>query len=908
MWNDLRYRLRVLFSRERMEKELDEELAFHLEHEAEKLRGSGISEGEAMRGARLAIGGTVQVQQKVRDGRGVLLWDECIGDLRFALRQLKRSAVFTLTALATLALSIGATIAVVALANSVLLRPLPYPQQDRLVGISFSGSSAHANNDQAGSTADFVKEHARSFQSMTVYSEGSSGANLTIGRSASEGAVQVAVQGVDRAFFPTLGVRPLLGRNFTEEEDRRTGPKAILLSYGLWQRMFQESPDVVDSVVKLNGESVTIVGIIPKGFSFGTDDPRALAPVADVWQPLKLDASDPGYAGTNYNMTGRLRDGVTLVQAQQEMNSLDQPLFDRHPYLKQWLTITNEAPKLRVWPLKDVVVSDVRASLLTLTAAVCAVLLVGCLNLAGLMTARASRRKHEIALRTALGATRGSILRLLVAECLVLAVAGCLFGMITAGFIQSLFLKSSPIVLLRHDSTSLLTELAIALPLAFIVTVISGLLPSSRALKRNRPDNLQAGHTVGSSLADVRLGKTLLIVQTALTVVLLAAASLLLTVFLRLRATPLGVEAQHLTVAQVNLKGESYSALTPTMQFIDKVLDRLRRQPGVHHAAAVNGFPLDRGLNVAMNLPNGQQRSVTVELRLVTPDYFRTMGMPLLAGRDITDEDNEDSPQVIVVSEALVKRFELGPHPVGQSLNGMWGKDKRPVTVVGVVADAHSHSLAEPPALLAYEPFRQQSDKTFKTLNGWFPTSFAIRSASTTDLAGAVRQTIHEADAGMPVSRFTTMQAMIDGSLARPRFLSSLAISFAVFAVMLTVIGLFGLLSYQVSERTREIGVRIALGATRGHILGFIMRRGVVLTLLGLAIGSLTSLVLPRLIRSMMNDSVYTAGAVSNADTAGIVASVAAACGVMLLAAVFASYVPARRASTIDPLEALRTE
>lgn len=908
MWNDLLYRLRVLLRRDRMDAELDEELAFHLEREAEKLHNSGILEGDVMRHAKLAMGGTTQVQQQVRDGRGVRLWDECIADFRFALRQLRRSRTFTLTALATLTLSIGATLTMLGLASSILLRPLPYPRQDRLVGISFSSRSMKPNNGQAGSTAEFVKQHARSFEAVTVYSEGSSGANLAIAGVASDSAVQVAVQSVDRSFFPTLGVRPVLGRNFTEDEDRRNGPKAVLLSYGIWQRMFHQSSNIIDRVVKLNGESVTVVGIVPQGFSFGTDDPRSLAPMPDVWQPLKLDTSDPGYAGTNYNMIGRLRDGMTLLQAQHELDSLDQPLFHRYPYLNQWLTLTNEPPKLRLWPLKDVVVSNVRASLLTLTAAVCAVLLVASLNLAGLMTARASRRQREIALRTALGATPGRILRLLIAECAVLAVAGSIFGILAAIVMQSLLVKNSPIVLPQHDAVSLLTELAITLPLAVAVTLVTGLLPSWSTLRRNRPENLQAGHTVGSSAVDVSLGKALLVAQTGMTVLLLAAASLLFGAFLRLRATPLGVDEQHLTVAQVNLKGEGYTTLASTMQFVDKVLLRIRSYPGVHHAAAVNGLPLDRGLNVSMNPPNGQGHSVTVELRLVTPDYFRTMGMPLLAGRDILDGDKEDAPPVIVLSEALAKRFELGPSPVGKSLNGMWGKDKRPVTVIGIVADARSHSLAEPPALLAYEPFRQQSDKTIKTLNGWFRTSFAIRSNADIDMAAAVQQSIHEADAGIPISRYTTMQAMIEGSLSRPKFLSSLSISFALFALLLTVIGLFGLLSYQVSERTREIGVRIAFGATKGKIVGFIVSRGLRLTFVGLALGSMTSLALPRLIGSMMNDSVYTAGIVPNAAGTRIFLSLAAACAVMLLAAALASYVPARRASSIEPLEALRTE
>ncbi|MDE1178758.1 MAG: ADOP family duplicated permease [Edaphobacter sp.] len=910
MDNDLLYRLRVLFRRQRVERELDEELMFHVEHEAEKLKRSGLSPEEALRQARIALGGATQVQQQVRDGRGVRLWDEILADARFAFRQLRRSPVFTVTALATLTLSIGAAITMMSLANSVLREPLAYPEPDRLVGVSFTAGTQSPNNEQTGGTAQFLLQNARSFQSTAIYSSGTSGANLATGSRAGDGAVQVAVQSVDRNFFPTLGVQPVLGRNFSADEDRRTGPKAILLSYGVWQRMFNSSPDVLDRVIQLNGESVTIAGVMPQGLNFGTDDPRSLSPAADAWQPLKLDKSDPGYAGTNYNMIARLRDGVTLVQAGQEMESFNQQLYKLFPYLKLWITVAQHMPELRVWPLQTVMVSNVRTSLLTLTSAVCAVLLVACLNLAGLMAARASRRQREISLRTALGASRANVLRLLISESLLLALTGAALGVLCARVMQPLLLKSSPIILPHTSTSSLLLQIGLALPLALAVTLLCGLLPSWLMLRRNSSSSLQVGHTVGASSTDVRLGKALLVMQTAVTVLLLSAASLLLGVFLRLRATPLGVQPQHLTVAQVNLKGQDYSSTAATMQFVDKVLARLREYPGVRYAAAINGFPLDRGLNVMMEPAGKDKKSFIVEARFVTPDYFRTMGIPMLAGRDFTDSDNEGAPIVAVMSEALVKKLELGSNPVGQQPRGIWGSDKTtPTTVIGVVADARTHSLAEDPALLLYVPFTQQTDKTTKTMNGWFRTSFAIRSAADTDLAAAVQQAIHEADPGIPVSRYTTMQAMIDNSLARPRFLSTLVMAFAVFALVLTVIGLFGLLSYQVTERTREIGVRMALGASRGQIVSFIMRRGVLLTLAGLAVGSATSLLLPRLVRALMSDNIWTAGVgVKGSNMPGTTASVAAACAAMLLAAAVASFLPARKASAIEPLEALRTE
>jgi len=382
----------------------------------------------------------------------------------------------------------------------------------------------------------------------------------------------------------------------------------------------------------------------------------------------------------------------------------------------------------------------------------------------------------------------------------------------------------------------------------------------------------------------------------------------LLAVFLRLRATPSGVQPEHLSVAQVNLKGSGYASTLATMQFIDKVMGRLEREPGVKRVAAINGLLLDRGLNIAIPPTGKEQRLYIVELRLVTPGYFATVAMPLLAGRDIAETDKAGGPTAVVVSEAMAKKLWPGKSAIGEHIDALRDKVTGPPVVVGVVEDAHSHSLAEPPALLIYEAFQQQPDKTMKAMNGWFRTSFAIRGAGDVDLAAAVQQAIHDADPGIPISRYTTMQAIIDHSLARPRFFSSLVTAFAGFALVLTVIGLFGLLSYQVTERTREIGVRIALGATRARILGFVLRRGLLLTMAGLALGAAASLLLPRLLRSLLDSSISTAGTGGSAASWSMTTALAAACGAMVVAAVLASYFPARRASAIEPLEALRME
>jgi predicted permease len=477
-----------------------------------------------------------------------------------------------------------------------------------------------------------------------------------------------------------------------------------------------------------------------------------------------------------------------------------------------------------------------------------------------------------------------------------------------AHFMEQALLGGSPIPIPRAESGSIALRIGLTVPLVFAVTLLCGLLPSWIVLRRNTSATLQAGHSVGASASDSRMGKVLLVSQTAIAVLLLSASALLLTVFLRLRSTPSGVQPQHLTIAQVNLKGSGYASMPATMQFLERVMEQLRLYPGVKKVAAINGLPMDRGLNITLPPTGDLQKSDTVELRLVTPGYFQTMGIPLLSGRDIAETDRADSPPVMVVSEAIAKRLWPGRSPVEEHIKAFWGKNAAPLTVIGVVADARSHSLAEEPSLLIYQPFAQQSDRSIKTLNGWFRTSFAIRSSADVDLAAAVQKAIQNADPGIPISRYTTMQALIDNSLARPRFFSSLVTAFASFALLLTIIGLFGLLSYQVTQRTREIGVRIALGATRQQILGFIMRRGLALTLLGLVAGSAASLSLPRIIRSMLDTNTYSGGGRMVGNHFSTAAALIAACGAMVVAAVLASYLPAHRASAIDPLEALRTE
>jgi predicted permease len=822
-------------------------------------------------------------------------------DIRYAVRQLRKAPGFSVTAVVTLALGIGATTAMYSVVQGVLLAPLPYPAQDRLVGVGFTFPQEKPNAEEAGTSADFLKEHSRSFVSVGIAEDGTFGVNLAAG----EGhAFQIASLKVGKEYFPTLGVQPMLGRNFSAEEDLPNGPKAVLLSYLLWKREFNGDPGVLSRVVRINEESYTVVGVMPASLEVANESAPGTSSVADVWQPLQLSVKDPGYEGDNYKLVARLREGVSVAQAQQEMSSLIQSFYKQFPGYRSWTGQRKVLHEFRVWPLQQVVVSGVRTSLLTMLAAVLAVLLVACLNLSVLMTARAWRRAREMAVRSALGASRGNLLRLMMCESLVLALVGGGLGLWLSRLAVPLLLTTAPIAIPPLQRSEWLPA-GFALLMACVTTLVFGLLPGWGVLRRGVVSTMQGGGQVGVSAHQARMGDRLMVGQVAVSMVLLSAASLLLGSFLKLRSVASGVEAHRLTVAQVTLKGDAYAGTLHTTQFIDKVLGALGRYPGVERVAAVNGLPLDNGLNMGGRPANRPAQQQTVEFRAMTPGYFRTLGVAVLSGRDVTTDDNASAVPVALVSETAAKRWWPGRSPIGE---GVLVGEKRPWRVVGVVADTHSHSLAESPRIVIYAPFAQLSDSMMKIMNGWFPTTFAVRLSGDVDIAAAVRRAVGSADPEIPVAKIAAMQAVIDNSVAAPRFFSYLAGGFAGFALLLTMIGLFGLMSYQVTQRTREIGVRLAVGADRGQILRLILWRGILLTGLGVALGMVASLAVPRLVGSVLSDVVYTGGdAIGTQLSSNATALLWAAFG-MLVAAVLASYLPARRASGIEPTEALRAE
>ena len=826
-----------------------------------------------------------------------------IQDIRYAMRQLLRSPGFTVTALLTLALGIGITAAVYSVVQSVLLDPLPYPDQDRLVGVAWTFPHERPNAEQAGSAADFVRENSQMFSSSTVLDDGMWAANLSVNGGH---AVQINALRVSEGYFRTLGVMPMLGRSFSADEDRAGGPRTAILSYGLWTRVFDKDPSVVGRTIRVNQEGFTVVGVMPASFATSSESAPGVTSTPDLFQPLQLSPKDPGYEGDNYLMLARLRPGVSLEQAQQQLNTLQQPFYQRFPDSKKWLDRAKEAHEFRVWKLQDVVVSNVRRSLLTVMGAVVAVLLVACLNLAGLMIARAMRRSREIALRAALGATHAQLLQLLACEGLLLALGGGVVALAVTRATTYILLHAAPLAIpMLHGEPNRWLVSAVVLLVALASTTIFSLVPAWFLLRERSREMRLGGPSLGESFTHARLSRVLIIAQVALAMVLVSTASVLLGTFVRLRSLPSGVEPKQLTVFQVTLRGDKYASEQKTTQFVTAVLEQLSRTPGVDRAAAVNGLPLDGGLNMGGSPEGRPELARTIEFRSMTPGYFKTMGIPLLSGRDILDSDNANGDPVVVIGETAAKKWWPDRSPIGERVRI---GNERNWRIVGVAADVQMHSLLESQGIVVYGPMAQLTDKFTEIINGWYPTTIAVRAAANVNLAQIAQRAVAQADPEIPVARMTTMQAVIDGTIQEPRFFSLLAGGFSGFALVLTVIGLFGLLSYQVTQRTREIGVRMALGADRLGILRIFLGRGLLLASVGVVLGGAATWLLRPVVNHLLSDAgVEVTPQATNIIMSGTQAA-AFAVITILLATDAASWQPARRAASIEPMQALRTE
>jgi putative ABC transport system permease protein len=880
-------RLFSIFHRRRRDREFAEELESHLAMHTEDNLRAGLVPEEARRRALVKLGGVTQVQELHREQRGLPLLEILFQDLRFGARMLFKNPGFSLIAVVTLALGIGATSAIFSVVNAVLLRPLPFPEPDRLMVYSAFEQDSRAGriNALTGSVLVEWRNRCSSCAQMSAYIEAQPG-NLTGGAEPE----RVRIARITENLFATLGVRPLLGRTFLPEEvgrpssggdDQQNNSTVVILSYGLWQRRFGADPSVIGKTVKVEGDVCAVVGVMPEGFKFPDE--------ADAWLPITLNPMR-----NDLNLIARLQPRVTPAQAQAELTTLAQRL-------QQEASQKNRTLHANLIPLQEQIVGDVRSALMILLGAVSFVLLIACANVANLLLARAATRQKEMAVRAALGASRLRIIRQLLTESLLLALAGGVLGLWLASGVLELLVAFAPqgvprLTAIRIDPWAL----GFTLLLSTLTGIIFGLAPALQASRLDLNTALKEGGTRGTgSGSHHRLRSLLVVAEVSLALVLLIGAGLLLKSFTRLRETKLGFNPDRVLTASVELPQADYPTTAKAKAYADQSLARLAVRPEVQAVGVVNSLPLSQAGVIIRGVlgVEGESRKrppVGASKVAVSADYFRALGIPLLQGRAFNERDTADSPSVLIISESLA--HQLWPHgsALGKRLDiNLPGETWR--EVVGVVGDVRQSDLNAPLAVAIYEPYSQVSDKI-----RWFlgDITFVIRTTSEPqNFITTLRSELQTVDKELPLHNVATMEQVVAQQVTDPRFYTLLLGSFSALALILSAAGIYSVISYSVTQRTHEIGIRLALGARAGDVQRLIVGQGMTLALLGVALGLGGAFAATRLLRGLLYDSSAT-------DPLTFV-------GVALLlalVALLACWIPARRATKVDPLIALRRE
>jgi putative ABC transport system permease protein len=797
---------------------------------------------------------------------------------------LTKTPMFAVIAVLTLALGIGANSAIFSVVDTVLLRPLPFKDPERIVM-----AWARYVNDSGGhgvhSFPDYtdLRDQSRSFSGMAAYTR-------TAGTLAQAEDAQ-AIEGVaiTPEIFDVLGVPPLLGRGFNQEEAKDQGTRVVVLTYPLWQRAFGGDQKILGQQITLSGRSCTVVGVMPPGWKFPIEDEHI-----DYVIPLQyLAASALTNRGSHFlSVVGRLKSGVRIQQAEAELSAIAGRLAKQYPDTNMNFT------SMDVVTLHSDVVGDVRPALIILLGAVVLVLLIACANVANLLLARAASRSREIAIRTALGASRLRVIRQLLCESLLLALMGGIGGLLLAWWGVDLLGAAGPQGLPHIAQIKVnFTVCAFTFALALGSTVLFGLIPALQVSRPSVNESLQQG-AKGSTggLHTNRLRAFLVISQVSLSLLLLAGAGLLIKSFFNLRGTNPGFDPVRLMTVQLTLPRVRYPELDQQIRTHDAIMEKISAIPGVESAGGVNPLPLAGNIaslslmvSGAAPLPRGNHPGAGY--LIVKPDYFQAMKIPLQQGRAFNRMDTKDSPLVVMINEAFVRKHFPHRNPIGQQVMIDRGEGKAPpCEVVGVVGNSRHDSLAAPPGPEMYVPFSQDPTRTMDIV-------MRVASTNLVGLQTEVKRAVHEVDKDLFVPKLEPMTAVLSTQLAQPRFNMLLLAVFAGVAMILAAIGIYGVIAYSVTQRTREIGIRMALGAQRAQMLSMVLRQSLTLVAIGIGIGFLVALGATRVMATLL----YGVGA-NDLSTYAIV--------ILLLgaAAALASYVPARRAMKVDPMVALRYE
>jgi predicted permease len=878
MLSDLLYRWRALFRRKSMEAELDEELRAHLEHQVEKYVQAGLTRAEATRRARLELGGLDQVKEECRDARGVNLVETLLQDVRYGLRVLRKNPGFTAVAVLTLALGIGANTAMFSVVNGVLLRPLPYPEPEQISQIALLSKGQGTWTNFSARQFEFWESHSDPFQSLAATT--GVGFNL-VGGTRPE---RVRALRVSTGYFQVFGVQPALGREFSPDEDRPGGANVAILSHGLWVRDFASDPKVLGRTVVLDSASFTIVGVMPSGF-------ESTSPV-DLWTTIGQVASTIG-SGGNYDVIGRLKPGVSRQQANAYFATLTKPFLQEFD--------PEEAEKISsqisaaVFPYNYMITSDLHMPLLILFGAVGFVLLIACVNVANLQLARTPTRSREISLRIALGAGRLRMFRQLLTENVLLSLMGAVGGLLVAYWGLHSLLALTPTDLPHAQNIALdRWALGFTVVVAVVASMVFGVAPALRASRQDLHESLK--ESGGRAITPRnRLRSALVAAEVALSLVLLVGSGLLIETFTNLLRTSPGFDPHNLLCLPIWTTGTQYKSGADLANFYEDALRRIDAIPGVKSSAVVAaGLPLEKGGNDFVRVVGRKDsEGFSADYREITREYFATLGVRLLQGRFFTPADSPGAARVIIINAAFAREHLQGLNPLSQHLRS--GKDI--IEIVGVVSDVKSR-LNEPAPSTFFVPMAQASYDADQLFQAWFPTTVLVRTAvNPLGLSHAVEEALRQSEPNMPLGESRSMEEVLSRSIAYQRFLMTLMSVFAGLALVLAAVGIYGVMSYSVSERTHEMGIRMALGANRREVLWLVVSGGLRLTLAGVAFGMAASFGLTRLLGGLLFG-------VKPTDPTTLIAVT------LLLTAVafLASYIPARRATKVDPMVALRYE
>lgn len=805
-------------------------------------------------------------------------------DTRYAARSLRRTPAFTLAALATLALGIGATTAIFSVVNAALLKPPPYPEPDRIFVLGYPNGGS-----QDGQIFHYVQERAQSFQRLAAHS-GSSGWNLVIGDHA-EYATGVPVS---EGFFEVLGVAPLLGRGFSRIEDQANGPRAVMLSEPLWRRELGARREAIGEVVLLGGVPHTIVGVMPAGFR--------TVPAADLWTPLRLSPTDNSW---NYTILGRLRGGVSPTQAASELASLKNGLHrdlrgisEARSQALQWIAYQ------RWLGLAG------RDALLLLLGAVVFLLLLACVNVASLQLVRAVTRRREMATRSALGGGHARLIQQVLTESVLLAIAGAALGILVAQWGVRTLVTLVPGGLLEGRTVDLdWWVLGVTVAVAVAAGIFFGLAPALGAARLDLRTALWEGARNTAGRPTMWLRRVFAVAEVALAVVLLVGAGLLVRTFVNLRSAELGFDPSNVVIGKMSLQGSTSQTREQLAAFFERTLTRLREVPGVTAAAVGNNVPIERGLNLPLEPPAGalvdQMRAV--DWRYVTPQYFTLFRIPLRAGRSFDERDQAQGAPVVLVNEAFARTYFGTTQVVGKFVQIARGLKDPPREIVGVIADVKGLSgsgwtrgasaLGSPVAPTMYVPAAQVPDNILQMVHRYLPISWAVRTSRAVDVVPPVQEVVQSAEPRLPFIRFETMEQLIARDLEMQRFLMTLLGVFAAVSLALATVGMYGLVAYTATQRTQEVGIRMALGATGVRVLRAFLMEGISLVVAGVAIGLSGAALASRLLSSMVFG-------VEPLDPLTFVAVSA----LLILVAGTATLMPALQASRTDPMKALRLE